>query len=249
MLTDTQVFALVTAPFIGSFLGLLALRLPDGRGFALGRSACDHCGRVLGPPDLVPLISWFVLRGRSRCCSLPLGLFYPAIEMAAIGVALWASLLLDGWVFWTSCVLGWTLLALAVIDWRHLILPDGLTLPLIAAGLLVTAAIDSALLPAHVAGAVAGYGVFAATSVIYRRARGRDGLGLGDAKLLAAGGAWLSWQALPGVVLIASLTALSALLVARLLGHLISRDDRVPFGPCICIAIWVVWLHGPLQFS
>ena len=244
---DPKIVALVIAPIVGSFLGVLALRLPVGHDIAFSRSACRHCGRVLGIADLVPLISWLLLRGRCRCCARPLGRFYPTIECAALAVALWAAALLDDWLLLASCGLGWALLVLAVIDWRHLLLPDGLTLPLIPAGLAVAVAIDPAFLMPHLVGAAGGYGLFAATAWLYRRLRGRDGLGLGDAKLLAAAGAWLSWQGLPSVVLIAALLGLAAAAVVRTLGHPITLHHRVPFGPCICLAIWTVWLYGPLR--
>ncbi len=241
--------ALAAALAVGSFLGVLVLRLPDGRPVAVGRSACPHCDRPLGPRDLVPLLSWLWARGRCRYCREAIGWFYPAIELAALGVALWAAAVIgSGWLFWVSCGLGWTLLALAAIDHREFILPDALTLPLIPAGLAVAWLIDPATLPHHLLGAALGFGVFAVVAWLYARLRGRDGLGLGDAKLLAAAGAWVSWIGLPGVVLLAGASALAVVLAAAVVrgGALPAPERQLPFGPYLALATWFVWLHGPV---
>ena len=134
-LAGAWIWPVIAAPFVGSFLGVLVLRLPAGQPVGLVRSACPHCGMTLGLGDLVPLASWLVLRGRCRHCSAALGPFYPGIEIAALGLAAWAALALPAPLVWAGCVLGWTLLAAALIDLRHLILPDALVLPLIPAGI------------------------------------------------------------------------------------------------------------------
>ena len=153
---------LLAAPFVGSFLGLLVVRLPAGEGGVRGRSACRRCRRKLGPLDLVPLLSWAWTRGRCRHCGARLGWLYPGIELAAVGVVVWAAAATSGWVLWASCALGWTLLALAVIDLRALLLPDALTVPLVPAGLAAAWLIDPGLLPHHVLGAALGFAVSAA---------------------------------------------------------------------------------------
>jgi leader peptidase (prepilin peptidase)/N-methyltransferase len=115
-----QWLPIIVAPFIGSFLGVLIRRLPAGEPVAMARSACAACGRRLGARDLVPLVSFLLLRGRCRICGAPIGWFHPAIELAALGVALWAALTQDApGLVWASCVLGWTLLALGWIDVEH----------------------------------------------------------------------------------------------------------------------------------
>ncbi len=239
-------FPLAAAPFIGSFLALLAVRLPLGKPLLIGRSACPACNRRLQPLDLVPLLSWLVLRGRCRSCGAAIAGFYPAMELASLVVALWAATLFSGWLLWASCLLGWSLLALAAIDRRDGILPDVLTLPLLLAGLAVIAGLDAARMPAHIVGAVAGFLGFAGLAVIYQRVRGRDGLGLGDAKLLAAAGAWLSWEGLPSVVLLAAVSALAVALLRSAGGQALRADRRIAFGPYLSLAIWLVWLYGPL---
>lgn len=243
------VYVVLVAPCVGSFLGALALRLPLGASVVVGRSRCDYCHETLGLRDLFPVVSWLTLRGRCRHCNVALGTFYPAIEIGAVAIAAWAAVETSGWLLWAGCFLGWVLLSLAVIDSRHFILPDELVLPLIPAGLMASWAIDPALLLHHLVGALAGYAAFSLTRAAYGRLRGREGLGLGDAKLMAAAGAWLSWQSLPGVVLIAVLIAVAGLAAGVLLGRRYGPTDRLPFGTCICPAIWIVWMYGPLQFG
>lgn len=145
-------------------------------------------------------------------------------------------------------LLGWALLALAVIDWRHLLLPDAITLPLIPLGLLVAWTIEPGKLLPHMIGASAGFFFFAAVAWIYRRLRGRDGLGLGDAKLLAAVGPWLSWEALPSVVFLGAAGGLVVFFVRAKLDDSIARHDRLPFGSTLSAAIWLVWLYGTLPY-
>jgi leader peptidase (prepilin peptidase)/N-methyltransferase len=153
---------------------------------------------------------------------------------------------LSGWLLWASVGLGWTLLTLAALDHRTFVLPDTLTLPLIPAGLVVAWAIDPGLLIGHVLGALAGFTSFAAIAGAYRRARDREGLGLGDAKLLAAAGAWLGWQALPSVVLIAAASGLALALAVALGGAKLAWTSKVAFGPHLALAFWLVWLFGPV---
>jgi leader peptidase (prepilin peptidase) / N-methyltransferase len=238
--------ALLVSPFVGSFLGVAVLRLPQGRPVALGRSVCDRCGRPLGAADLIPLASWLWRRGRCACGEARLGLFYPAIELVALAVAASAVPVLGGWLLWVSLALGWTLLALAAIDLGHYWLPDRLTLPLIPAGLLVAWLIDPARLPEHLIGAAAGFFAFAGIAWAYQRLRRRAGLGLGDAKLLAAAGAWLGWPALPGLVVVAAGLALAVALVRAAFGERLGAATRIAFGPYLAAALWLFWLYGPL---
>lgn len=244
-----EIFLILAAPFVGSFLAVLIVRLPEGRPWALARSACPACDRRLGPRDLIPLLSWLLSRGRCRYCGARIGVFYPAVEMAALLIAVWAASQFSGWLLVASCVLGWCLLALAVIDQRHGILPDELTLPLVPLGLVVAWFLNPDFLWAHVLGAALGFAAFAAIAWAYRRLRGMDGLGLGDAKLLAAAGAWLSWSGLASVVLLGAVSALAVVLLRALFGASISAKERIAFGPYLCLAIWVVWLYGPLTFG
>lgn len=195
----------------------------------------------------MPLASWLVLRGRCRGCGARIGLYYPAMELAALGLAIWAVAVAPGWIGWLGAGLGWTLLALAAIDLRETTLPDALTLPLIAVGLLVAAVAFGQPLD-HVVGAVVGGAGFAALGWGWERAAGREALGLGDAKLFAAAGAWLGWQGLPSVLLIGALAGLAMALARALLGRGGLRAP-LPFGPALAAGFWLTWVLGPIQFA
>jgi leader peptidase (prepilin peptidase)/N-methyltransferase len=238
----------IAAPFIGSFVGVLVTRLPAGRPVVWSRSACPDCGHRLGPLDLVPIASWLWSRGRCRHCAGPVSRLYPAIELAALGLAIWAATAAGSpLLLWASCGLAWVLLALAATDMREGLLPDALTLPLIPAGLATTYLADPGEVPAHVIGVLAGFLVFAAVRLAYRRLRGREGLGRGDAKLLAAAGAWVSWTGLPSVVVIAAVVGLASTLIPYSRGQKLALDSRLAFGPGLCVGFWLVWLYGPLS--
>lgn len=232
---------LAAAPFAGSFIGVLIERLPAGRPVAWDRSRCDSCGRTLTPVELVPLVAFAMQGGRCRGCRARIGWFHPAVELAALGVAACAVAGgAEGARLWLGCLLGWTLLALAWIDWRHLLLPDALTLPLLLAGLGVAAARGGDATLDSVLGATLGFLVLAGLAALYRRLRGGEGLGGGDAKLLAAGGAWLGATALPWVVLAAALLGI-ALALAMARGRP-SATLAVPFGPPLALAIFLAWM-------
>ena len=139
------------------------------------------------------------------------------------------------------------LIALSVVDLRQWRLPDALTLPLVLAGILCAAALGWDTPEARAAAAAAGFLVFALIGWAYRRVRGIDGLGLGDAKLLAASGAWVGLAALPSVVLAACGLAGLWLLVMHVKGAALSRHSGLPFGPLLAAGTWLVWLYGPLM--
>ncbi len=160
--------ALIAAPLVGSFLGLVIDRLPKGRPIVVGHSVCDRYGRHLSWLDLIPLLSSFLWRGRSRVCKHRLTIFYPIIELAAVGMVVNAALVLSGKLFWVSIGLGWLLLVLAVIDQRHLIMPGGPTLPLIPAGLGVAFLIDPTMLDTHLIGGLVGLIAFVLIASLYR---------------------------------------------------------------------------------
>ncbi|HYC14651.1 MAG TPA: A24 family peptidase, partial [Stellaceae bacterium] len=109
------------------------------------------------------------------------------------------------------------------------------------------ASLEPDALLARTIGAVAGFAVFWVLALLYIRVRHREGLGLGDAKLLAGAGAWLGWGALPSVVLVAAVVGLGAALTVSLAGRRVALDTKLPFGPALCLGFWLVWLYGPLQ--
>ena len=249
MVTDTSgsafLLPLLIAPFVGSFLGVLIVRLPAGSPVMLGRSACPACGARLGWVDMVPLFSFLVLRGRCRHCRETIGWFHPAVELAAIAIAV-SALLGDQPQIWVSCGLGWSLLTLACIDWSDFLLPDVLTLPLLLAGLIWTFDQSPEDLVDHCAAVFIGYGSFEALAAIYRRIRGRDGLGGGDSKLIAAVGAWCGLSALPMVIFGSAIIGLLAGAGLAAAGRSVTATTRIPFGTCIALSFWLVWNYGDL---
>jgi leader peptidase (prepilin peptidase)/N-methyltransferase len=236
---------LLVAPVVGSFLGVLIRRLPEGLSIAWARSRCPWCETWLSVRDLVPMLSWLAVKGRCRYCGHRLGWFYPGVELAAVAVALAAVAVNPGDYAWLDCVLGWWLLALGWIDARYWLLPDRLTLPLILAGLAAAVLFDAEQLTDRALGAAFGYLSLLAIAALYRVLRGREGLGQGDAKLLAASGAWVGAAALPQVILLAAFSALAAAGCLRLAGVRLGIHSALPFGPFLALATWLVWLFGP----
>lgn len=231
----------------GSFLGLVSLRLPRDEAFVGGRSRCRGCGRPLAPWRLIPLLSYLVTRGRCAACGAAISIRYPVMEAAAAAIGVCAALTQATPVAaLLTALLGWQLLLIAVVDGEHFWLPDRLTLPLLATGIVAAATLDRLSLVESLTGAAAGFGGLWLVGRVYRWIRGREGLGGGDPFLLAAGGAWTGWIGLPGVLLWAALAGLSVVAARLLTGGRISGSDRLPFGVFLALGVWLTWLLGPL---
>jgi len=233
--------ALIALP-IGSFLGLLADRLPRGEPVLMGRSACVSCGTTLRPRELIPLVSYFLQRGRCRSCAAPIPVALPLIEAGSLATAIAAVLLLPDALVWPGAILGWLLLALAMADLRHGVLPDALTVPLVATGLGFAALAQQAVPLQQITGAALGWGVLALLAWAYRRLRQRDGMGEGDPLLLGAGGAWVGPDGIAPTILIAALATLAVVLVtsrARL-----DPTEAIPFGPGLALGLWLTWFSA-----
>lgn len=166
--------------------------------------------------------------------------------VAAVTVTLWAVALVPWPLLWLSCPLGWILLALALTDWWHLLLPDALPLSLGLTDFGLTALWYSSLQADNASDAVLGCCVFTAFAAVYWCLRRRDGLDDGDAKVLAASGAWLGWQGLPSVVAISALTGLAAAGVGRVAGRQMSSLDAVSLDSHLALADWLGGLCGPI---
>jgi leader peptidase (prepilin peptidase)/N-methyltransferase len=165
---------------------------------------------------------------------------------ASIALGVWAVLVMPTFpLLAISCALGWVLLLLATVDALAFRLPDILTLPLLAAGLAVSWWLPNGDLLGHSIAATLGAAIFYVIAVAYRRARGQEGLGLGDVKLAGVAGAWLGWQDLPFVVLLACAVGLVWVGVATIRRGNAALGERIPFGVALCLAIWIVWLYGP----
>jgi len=245
MVEGSEILTVLAGPVIGSYLGVVASRYPDGSVLSPARSHCDSCGATLGLPDLVPVFSWLVLGGRCRFCGARVSAFYPGVELAATAVAAAAVWLLPIPLSVFAAMLGWVLLVLALIDLRHLEVPDVLSLPLIPAGLAATWWIEPDAVVPHALAAVAGAAVIWLIGEAFRRLRGREGLGGGDVRLFAVAGAWVGPAALPGVLLLSGIFGLLAAAVLVRSGWLGWRD-RIPFVPALAAAIWIIFLDPEL---
>lgn len=227
---------------VGSFLATILIRWPLGRSALGGRSVCDSCSAPLGPRDLVPILSFLFQRGRCRTCGARIDQRHLGVELAAAMVGA-AAFVAHGWSLGAvTALLGWWLLLVIALDAEHHWLPDLLTLPLIPLGLAAgwigfgPPVLDRAI------GAVAGGLGLYAIAALYRFARGRDGLGGGDPKLLAGLGAWLGWMQLPFLLLGAGVLGFAAILSMRLRGLKVDGETRLPLGALMALAAWPLWL-------
>ncbi len=226
---------------------LLALEAaPDDPKLSLAHPAsrCPSCQAPIKPWHNIPVASWLWLRGRCASCRAPISAQYPLVEAAA-GILSVACALRFGWspALGAALVLTWALLALTVIDLRTQLLPDTITLPLLWLGLLLS--IDGVFVrpSASIIGAAAGYLSLWSVYHVFRLVTGKEGMGYGDFKLLAALGAWFGWQALPMIVLLSSVMgAVIGLGLILLRGH--DRNVPLPFGPYLALAGWIVLVGG-----
>lgn len=208
------------------------------------RSRCPHCDHPIGALENIPLLSWLWLRGRCRNCRAPISARYPLVELltALLSVAV-AATLIPGWGTLAALVLTWVLVALTFIDLDKMLLPDQLTLPLLWGGLLFNLLGGFVPLADAVIGAMAGYLVLWALYWAFKLLTGKEGMGYGDFKLLAALGAWLGWQALPIVLLLSSLVG-AAIGIGLILLRNHHQGKPIPFGPYLAIAGWIALLWG-----
>lgn len=220
---------------LGSFIATLVLRWPAG-GSVLGRSQCDGCQRPLAAWDLIPLLSALGSRGRCRTCKVPIDPFHWRVELGSALIGGVALALMPGTAGWLWALFGWLLLPLALLDARHFWLPDRLSAVLAVAGLLLAGPMLGTAMLDRWIGALAGGLALALIALAYRRARGAEGMGGGDPKLVAAIGAWLGWQALPLMLLLASLGGIVWALAVQRKGDRPLGERRVPFGVFACAA-------------
>lgn len=262
------VAAIIAGLIIGSFINVVVWRLPpmlarrwpqqrqskpdrpstrpsEPGPFNLWRpgSHCPHCLAPIRSWQNIPLLSFCLQRGRCTACRAPIPLRYPAIELAAgllSGYTVWRYGMTP-WAAWQS-IFGWTLLTLAIIDWRTGLLPDCLTLALLWLGLLASIVSSHPTMPRPedaILGAAVGYLALWLLVRGHWLATGRIGMGHGDFKMAAALGAWLGWAHLPMTLLIA---ALSGLVVHGLLfmTSRASHSSSLPFGPWLALGGWLI---------
>ena len=252
---------------VGSFLNVVILRLParleaqwrrEAReelaldvadeplppGIVREASHCPHCKHPLSAGDNIPLFGWLLLRGRCRYCREPISIQYPLVEfLCGVLSVLVVWKFGPGWVALAGLVLTWVLIAAAGIDFRTQLLPDQLTLPLLWLGLLLSL-LPMFVLPASaILGAALGYVSLWSVYWLFKLLTGKEGMGYGDFKLLAALGAWMGPGALLPVVLLSSLVgAIVGGLLIALRKH--GREMPMPFGPFIAMAGWIWFLAG-----
>ena len=221
-----------------------ASELPERYDLVQPASHCPRCGTAIRPVDNIPVLSYLLLRGRCRQCQVRIPARYPLVELLTAVVSVVVAWRLGvSWQTAAALPLTWALLALTFIDLDHKLLPDDITLPLLWAGLLVNLGGLFTDLPSAVIGAVAGYLCLWTVYHGFRLLTGKEGMGYGDFKLLAAFGAWLGWQALPLIVLLSSLVgALTGIAMMLFAGH--RRGTPIPFGPFLAAAGWIALLWG-----
>ena len=233
----------------GSFLATLLIRWPKGESAVSGRSRCDACGAVLGPLELVPVLSWLIRRGRCRKCGAAIDPRHLAVELAAALLGVVAALAHPLPLELVTAGLGWWLLLTAALDLREQWLPDLLTIPLILLGLAAAWAGFGPPLDERLWGAGIGWAALEAIRLIYRVSRGRDGMGGGDPKLFAAAGAWVGVWNLPVILLSAGLLGIAAALTMILRRQTVEAGTRLPLGTLIALALWPAWLLVAIQPS
>jgi leader peptidase (prepilin peptidase) / N-methyltransferase len=232
----------------GSFVGAAVVRLPLGLSPLTGRSRCDGCGRTLAAAELVPILSFVILGGKCRACGTGIDRWQPAAEIggALIGASA-AVFALDAAAMALSLMLGLQLLALGLLDARHLWLPHKLVLLLAASGLVagwwrfgVTAPLASEV----ALGGIFGFVLLWLPAALYRRLRKREGMGAGDPKLMAALGLWFGPLGVVLTILAASLGGLALAAGLALGGRKVDAATPLPFGSALALAGWTVWLGG-----
>jgi leader peptidase (prepilin peptidase)/N-methyltransferase len=211
-------------------------------------STCPGCGSAIAAQHNVPVIGFLWLKGRCARCGAKISARYPVVEALAAGLGVVVAYVF-GPTWETVAALGftWTLLALTLIDLDHKLLPDSLTLPLLWAGLLVNVPFDGAglfaPLSASVLGAAAGYLALWSVYKLFKLVTGKEGMGYGDFKLLAAIGAWLGWQLLPVVILLSAVVG-SVVGIALIAFGGRSSQTAIPFGPYLAAAGFIALLWG-----
>jgi len=252
---------------VGSFLNVVIYRLPvmmqrewksdclefleqappaDEEVFNLSRprSRCGHCGHQISALENIPVISYLVLGGKCASCKTPISIQYPLVELFTGCLSL-----VIGWQFGVSAaaaaalILTWCLIAASGIDIGHKLLPDSITLPLLWLGILLSFFDVFVSLEDSVIGAMAGYLSLWSVFILFKLVTGKEGMGHGDFKLLAALGAWAGWKMLFVIVLTSSLVG-AIVGISMILLKMNERGAQIPFGPYLAAAGWIALLWG-----
>lgn len=259
--------ALVFGLLVGSFLNVVIHRIPkmleadwqmqaaEIRGETLPEqptynlvkpgSACPHCGHRISALENIPVLSWMIQGGKCRGCGAGISIRYPVVELATgllCALAIWTFGLTAAGI--GAVILTLVLIALTGIDMDTQLLPDNMTLPLLWIGLLFNLAGTFTDLRSAVIGAIAGYLILWSVYWLFKLVTGKEGMGYGDFKLLAALGAWFGWQALPGIVLLSSLVG-AVIGIGLIVLAKRGREVPMPFGPYLAGAGLLTLYFGP----
>jgi leader peptidase (prepilin peptidase)/N-methyltransferase len=250
--------ALIVGLCVGSFLNVVIHRLPKmmerewheqcaelhGKelepapplNLSQPRSRCPACGHQISALENIPVISYLFLRGRCAGCGESISLRYPLVELITGVLSAFAAWHFSfGWPLLGALILIWSLIALAIIDFDTQLLPDSITLPLLWIGLAFNLSNAMTDLSSAVVGAMAGYLALWSVFWAFKLATGKEGMGYGDFKLLAALGAWLGWQMLPVIILLSSVVgAVVGIALIAFARH--GRNNPIPFGPYLTAA-------------
>lgn len=207
-------------------------------------SRCPHCGHKIKPWENIPVISYLFLRGKCSNCKAGISIRYPIIELVT-GLLSVAVIYYVGvnWSGLAALIFTWSLITLTMIDFDTYLLPDDITLPLLWLGLIANSFGTFTDLSSAVWGAIAGYLALWSVYKLFKLVTGKEGMGYGDFKLLAALGAWMGWQMLPQIILLSSLVgAVIGISMIVIRGR--DKNIPIPFGPYLAIAGWIAFVWG-----
>lgn len=207
-------------------------------------SSCPHCGHKIKPWENIPVISYLFLRGKCSNCKAKISARYPIIELVT-GLLSVAVIYYVGvnWSGLAAFIFTWSLIALTMIDFDTYLLPDDITLPLLWLGLIANSFGAFTDLPSALWGAIAGYLALWSVYKVFKLVTGKEGMGYGDFKLLAALGAWMGWQMLPQIILLSSLVG-AVIGISMIVMRGRDKNIPIPFGPYLAIAGWIAFVWG-----
>jgi leader peptidase (prepilin peptidase)/N-methyltransferase len=265
-------FLFILGLLIGSFLNVVIYRLPimmqrewrcdclefleqpsetstEKFDLNMPRSRCGECGHAISALENIPILSYMALKGKCRACKTPISMRYPLVELLTGLISL-----IIGWHFGVSLqalaglFLSWFLIAASGIDLGHKLLPDTITLPLMWLGILLSLFNVFIDLETSVIGAIAGYLCLWSIFIMFKLVTGKEGMGHGDFKLLAALGAWCGWKMLLVIVLTSSLVG-AIVGISMVILSKSGRNTQIPFGPYLAAAGWISFLWGPVLLN
>lgn len=209
-------------------------------------STCPHCGHKIRAWENIPIISYLFLKGKCSNCNSGISIRYPTIELVtgllSVAVIYYVGI---NWNGLAALVFTWSLIALTMIDVDTYLLPDDITLPLLWLGLIVNSLGCFTDLPSALWGAIAGYLSLWSVYKLFKLITGKEGMGYGDFKLLAALGAWMGWQMLPQIILLSSLVG-AVIGIAMIVVRGRDKNIPIPFGPYLAIAGWIAFVWGDM---